>query len=63
VLHQAGQSLVKLVDDQLLAFLADGEVDGRRPGTDPEVLGPRDGTGDGGGLQELLRGYAPAVQT
>ena len=60
--HQAGQSFVQLLDDLLLAGLANGEIDRRLPGRNPEVLGARNGTDDGGSLEKRLCGNASPMQ-
>ncbi len=61
--HQARQAPVELVHDFLLASLADGEVHCRLARLHTELLGTCDGPHDAGGLEELLRRHAPAVQT
>ncbi len=57
------EPLEQLVDDLLLAALADCEVHDGLPGLDAELLGPRHGAHHAGGLEELLGRDTPAVQT
>ena len=66
-LQQAGQPVEQLVDDLLLALLADRELDrrarsGRRPAHDPELGGRAHRAVDGGRLQELLGRHAAPVE-
>ena len=61
-LDQPGQALPQVLDDLLLAALADREVDRRRAGVDAEVLGVGDVAVDRRGLEERLGRDAPPVQ-
>src|SRR5262249_56434825 len=57
------EALRQLVDDLLLAGLADGEVERRLAAVDPELLGPGDGAQHLGGLEQRLGRDAALVQT
>ena len=61
-LHQPVRPLQRVVDDLLLAGLADREVDDRLAGFDAELLGAGDVAERRGRLEELLGRDAPAVQ-
>ena len=62
LLQEARKPPVELVDDLVLAVLADAELDDGLAGLDAEFLRPFDAAEHGRRLEELLRGHATPVQ-